>query len=63
MPRAEVPGKCLLETSNADARSPKRPKRMAEYRSHENRPVDGSEKNTGVRRWERALNRVFLQPR
>ena len=24
MPRAEVPEKCLLETSNADARSPKK---------------------------------------
>ncbi len=45
MPRAEVPEKCLLETSNADARSPKKPKRMAEHRNHGNRPVDGRDKN------------------
>ena len=45
MPRTEVPEKCLLETSNADARSPKKPKRMAEHRNHGDRPVDGRDKN------------------
>lgn len=45
MPRAELPEKCLLETSNADARSPKKPKRMAEHRNHENRLFDGRDKN------------------
>lgn len=45
MPRVEAPEKYLRETSNAGFRGPKKPKRMAEHRSHENRPVDGRAKN------------------
>jgi len=63
MPRAELPEKCLLETSNADARSPKRPKQMAEHRINENRPVDGRDKNYRNQALGTARNRVFLQPR
>lgn len=63
MLRAEVPEEHLLETSNAGAKSPKRPKRMAEYRNHENRPVEGRDKNYRNQALGMTRNRVFLRPR
>ena len=63
MPRVDVPERYLLGTSDAGARSPKRPKRMAEHRNHGNRPVGGRDKNYRNQVLGTARNRVFLQPR
>ena len=63
MLRSEIPDEHLLETSNASAKSPKRPKRIAEHRNHGNRPVDGRDKNYRNQVLGTARNRVFLQPR
>ncbi|RCW34158.1 hypothetical protein DET51_106198 [Marinobacter nauticus] len=63
MSRAEAPGKCLLETSNADAGSPKSRSGWLNIEVTKIGQLMAALKITGVRRWERARNRVFLQPR
>ena len=55
--------KRLLEAINADAKSLKRLKRMAEHRNHENRPAGGLDKNYRNQALGTAWNRVFLRPR
>ena len=69
MLRAEVPEEHLLQISNTGTKSPKspkspkRPERMAEHLNHENRPVDGRDKNYRTQALGMTRNRVFLQPR